>query len=42
MLRLPVDLLDLRVIHLVRDIRSWLPRRVRSDRSEGKHFFFFS
>ena len=41
MLRLPVDLLDLRVIHLVRDIRSWLPRRVRSDRSEGKHFSSF-
>ena len=41
MLRLPVDLFDLRVIHLVRDIRSWLPRRVRSARSEGKHFSSF-
>ena len=38
MLRLPIDLFDLRVIHLVRDIRSWLPQRVRSARSEGKHF----
>ena len=41
MLRLPIDLFDLRVIHLVRDIRSWLPRRVRSARSEGKHFSSF-
>ena len=41
MLRLPVDLVDLRVIHLVRDIRSWLPRRVRSARGEGKHFSSF-
>ena len=41
MLRLPVDLFDLRVIHLVRDIRSWLPRRVRSSRGEGKHFSSF-
>ena len=41
MLRLPVDLFDLRVIHLVRDIRSWLPRRVRSARSEGKHLSSF-
>ena len=41
MLRLPIDLFDLRVIHLVRDIRSWLPQRVRSARSEGKHFSSF-
>ena len=41
MLRLPIDLFDLRVIHLVRDIRSWLPRRVRSARSQGKHFSSF-
>ncbi len=41
MLRLPIDSFDLRVIHLVRDIRSWLPRRVKSDRSKGKHFSSF-
>ena len=41
MLRLPIDMFDLRVIHLVRDIRSWLPQRVRSARSEGKHFSSF-
>ncbi len=38
MLRLPSDLFDLRVIHLVRDIRSWLPGRVRSDSVKGVHF----
>jgi hypothetical protein len=36
MVRLPSDLFDLRVIHLVRDIRSWLPGRVRADRHKGK------
>ena len=38
---LPSELFDLRVIHLVRDIRSWLPGRVRSDRGKGKNFSSF-
>ena len=41
MVHLPSELFDLRVIHLVRDIRSWLPGRVRSDRGKGKHFSSF-
>ena len=38
MLQLPLHLFDLRVVHLVRDIRSWLPGRVRSDLREGRLF----
>ena len=41
MLQLPSTLFDLRVIHLVRDIRSWLPGRVRSDRGKGKYLSSF-
>ena len=41
MLQLPSALFDLRVIHLVRDIRSWLPGRVRSDRGKGKYLSSF-
>ena len=38
LLSLPMEKFDLRIIHLVRDIRSWLPGRIRSARREGLPF----
>ena len=38
LLSLPSEYFDLRIIHLVRDIRSWLPGRIKAARREGLPF----
>lgn len=38
LLSLPSDQFDIRIIHLVRDIRSWLPGRIKAARREGLSF----
>ena len=38
LLSLPSEKFDLRIIHLVRDIRSWLPGRIKASRREGLPF----